>query len=416
MSQTSLAPLAGVRVLDLTRLLPGGYATQMLADLGADILKIEEPGFGDYARMMAPLVDDVGVAFLAVNRHKRSAAINLKHPQGREALLRLVDQADVLIEGYRPGVMARLGLAHETLRARNPRLVVCALTGYGQDGPYRLRAGHDLNYMGYAGLLGMLAQPGQAPTLPGPQFADIAGGALMAAVGVLAALVGRATSGEGRVVDVSMLDGALAMAPLLIAWLLSGRPEPTPDDWTLGGATPSYGVYATADGRYVTLGALEPLFWAAFCRRVGLDHLIAQQFPTDAATRAQAVAEVAAVFRTKTRDAWVAELGDADVCLGPVNTLTEALADPQLRARGVFAPANGAAPDANTPADASAHDASETSFPAIRFTPLISDTPAPTPSGVVPLGAHTAEALAQVGYSLAEIAALAADGAIALGG
>ena len=406
-SPLGVAPLAGVRVLDLTRLLPGGYATQILADLGADVLKIEAPGAGDYARTMAPLVNGVGNAFLAVNRNKRSAAINLKHPQGREALLRLVDGADILIESFRPGVMARLGLAHETLLARNPRLVVCALTGYGQDGPYRLRAGHDINYIGYAGLLAHLARPGQPPTMPGPQFADIAGGALMAVVGVLAALVGRAANGQGRIVDVSMLDGSLAMAPLLAAWLLNGLPEPTPDDWILSGATACYNVYETADGRYVTLGALEPQFWAEFCRRVGLDHLIPRQFPQDAADRDAAIAEVAALIRTKTRDAWVAELGDADVCLGPVNTLTEALADPQIRARSMLTYERASQPNADAEDDA-------TPIPALRFGPLISDTPTPPPSRVVPLGAHTAEELAGAGYTADEIAALAAEGAIAL--
>src|SRR5689334_6667187 len=191
MSQTALPPLTGVRVLDLTRLLPGGYASQMLADLGADVLKIEEPGAGDYARAMPPFTRTVGQAFLAVNRNKRSAALNLKHPDGREAVLRLVDGADVLLESFRPGVMARMGLAAETLRERNPRLIVCSISGYGQDGPYSQRVGHDLNYIGYAGLLAHMMRPGQPPTLPGTQFADIAGGALMAIVGILAALAGR---------------------------------------------------------------------------------------------------------------------------------------------------------------------------------------------------------------------------------
>src|SRR5579863_742642 len=173
-------PLAGISVLDLTRLLPGGYTTQILADLGADVLKIEEPGSGDYSRAMPPMAGAIGHGFLAVNRDKRSAALNLKHPGGREALLRLVDAADLLVESFRPGVLARLDLAHETLRARNPRLVVCAITGYGQNGPYSQRAGHDLNYIGYAGLLAHLRRQGQPPTPPGAQFADIASGGLMA--------------------------------------------------------------------------------------------------------------------------------------------------------------------------------------------------------------------------------------------
>jgi alpha-methylacyl-CoA racemase len=393
-------PLAGLRVLDLTRLLPGGYASQMLADLGADVLKIEEPGLGDYARTMPPFFRTVGQSFLAVNRNKRSAAINLKHPAGREALLRLVDGADVLLESFRPGVMERLGLAHAALRERNPRLIVCAISGYGQDGPYRLRPGHDLNYIGYAGLLAHLRRPGQPPTLPGAQLADIAGGALMAVVGILAAVVGRATSGQGRIVDVSMLDGSLALLPLLATLVLNGQPEPAAGGAWLAGALPGYNVYEAADGRYVTLAALEPKFWEEFCRRVGRPDLVAHHIPRDAADREWTMAELAAIFRTKTRDAWVAELGEADVCLGPVNTLEEALADPQVRARGMAITVNYGA---------------EGEGGALRTHPQMSETPFEVRRGLPGLGEHTAEALAAAGYTPDEIAALAAEGGVALG-
>ena len=395
-------PLAGVRVLDLTRLLPGGYASQMLADLGADVLKIEEPGQGDYARSMPPLVGDaspIGQSFLAVNRNKRSAAINLKHPQGREALLRLVDGADVLLESFRPGVLARLGLAHETLRERNPRLVVCAITGYGQDGPYSQRVGHDLNYIGYAGLLHHLTSPGQPPTMPGAQLADIAGGALMAVVGILGALVGRAATGAGRIVDVSMLDGSIALLPLMASFALNGAGEPAPGEGWLAGWLPCYNVYETSDGRYVTLGALEPKFWAEFCRRVERPDLIARQFPRDAADRRDAIAQVAAIFRAKTRDEWMAELGDAEVCFGPVNTLAEAFADPQVRARGVAG---------------TAHYTGDYEGPALRTAPTISEAPFETRQPLPALGQQTAEALTAAGYTPDELRALADSGAIAL--
>lgn len=388
-------PLAGVRVLDLTRLLPGGYATQMLADLGADVLKIEEPGLGDYSRAIPPFAHGVGQAFLAVNRNKRSAALDLKHPRGREALLRLVDGADVLVEGFRPGVMARLGLAHEALRERNPRLIVCAITGYGQDGPYRDRPGHDLNYIGYAGLLAHLARPGQPPTLPGAQFADIAGGGLMAVVGILATLVGRAATGVGRVVDVSMMDGALALLPLLGSQVLNGAGEPGPEEFSLAGALPGYNVYETADGRYMTVGALEPKFYAELCRRLGRPDLIERQFPRDAAEREKTMGELAAIFRAKTRDEWMAELGDADVCVGPVHTLEEAFADPQARARGVAFAADYGDGEAGR---------------GLRTTPLISEAAVALRLGPPALGQHTAEALAGAGYSAEEIAALVAEG------
>ncbi len=394
-------PLAGIHILDLTRLLPGGYASQMLGDLGADVLKIEEPGLGDYARTMPPFAGSVGLGFLAVNRNKRSAAINLKHPAGREALLRLVDRADVLLESYRPGVMARLGLAHEVLRERNPRLIVCAISGYGQDGPYSQRAGHDLNYIGYAGLLAHFTRPGQPPTLPGAQLADIAGGALMAVVGILAGLAGRATTGQGRVVDVSMLDGSLALLPLLASMTLNGQPEPAAGDVWLAGALPCYNVYEASDGRYITVAALEPKFWAELCRRLGRADLIDHQFPRDRADRDWTIAEVASIFRTRTRDEWVAELGDADVCVGPVNTLMEALADPQVRARGVTAQVD--------------YGPRTGEGGALRIAPEMSEAPFDVWRGLPGLGEHTAEALAAAGYSEEEIAALAAQGAIALG-
>lgn len=407
-------PLAGVRVLDLTRLLPGGYATQMLADLGADVLKIEEPGAGDYARTMAPLAaGGIGQAFLAVNRGKRSAALNLKHPDGRAALLRLVDSADVLIESYRPGVLDRLGLGHAALLERNPRLVVCAITGYGQNGPYSQRPGHDLNYIGYAGLLAHLTPPGRPPTLPGAQLADIGGGALMAVIGILAALTGRATTGSGGIVDVSMMEGALALLPLLASMVLQGADEPRPGEATLAGGLPCYNVYETSDGKYVTLGALEPKFWAEFCTRVGHPELIGRQFPQNTDDRDATIGAVAAILRTRTRDAWVAELAATEACLGPVNTLAEALADPQVQARQLVAPWRMTNADAEA-SDSKADDAPPATA-ALRLTPRIGDEPFTVAPGVVGLGDDTADALAEAGYTPDEIASLAASGAIALG-
>lgn len=394
---TLRAPLTGLRALDLTRLLPGPFAGQLLTELGAETLKIEEPGLGDGARTLPPLVNGVGLAFLASNRGKRSVALNLKSAGGREALLRLVDHADILLEGFRPGVLARLGLAHETLLERNPRLIICAITGYGQNGPYEQRAGHDLNYLGYAGVLGHLARPDAPPPLPGAQFADIAGGSLMAVIGVLAALVARGVTGRGQLVDVAMLDGSLALAPLLVATALGGLDEPLPGAGLLTGALPGYNIYETADGRYVTLGALEPKFWAEFCQRIGRADLIPRQFPRDRADRDAIIGELAALFRTRARAEWLALLAGADTCIGPVNSLHEALADPQIQARRVIIPGEGGA------------------APMLRGIPLLSETPARLLSGAPTLGDATAAALGEVGYAQEEIAALHASGAIALG-
>ncbi len=386
------APLEGIRVLDLTRLLPGPFAGQTLAELGADVVKVEEPGLGDGSRFLLPLVNGVGLGFLATNRGKRSIVLNLKAPAGREALLRLVDSADILLEGFRPGTLARLGLGYEALRARNPRLIICAITGYGQQGPYSQRAGHDLNYLGYSGLLGHLARPGAPPHNPGAQFADIAGGAMMAVIGTLAALVARGVSGQGQVVDVSMLDGSMALAPLLMSGAAHGLTEAAPGAGLLTGALPGYNVYETADGRYVTLAALEPKFWAEFCRRAGRPDLEPHHYPRDDGDRDATIRELVTLFRAKTRDEWLALLADADACLGPVNTIVEALADQQVQARGVIAEQTDGAP-------------------LLRSVPLLSDAP-PRLLGPAPrLGEHTAAVLAEAGYSPDEIAALVASGA-----
>ena len=403
---TPISPLTGLRALDLTRLLPGPYAAQMLTELGAETLKIEEINGGDGGRTLAPLVNGVGIGFLASNRGKRSATLNLKDPDGREALLRLVERADILLEGFRPGVMARLGLDYETLLARNPRLVICSLTGYGQHGPYEQRAGHDLNYLGYAGLLGHLARPGAPPPLPAPLFADIVGGAMMSVIGVLAALVARGVTGRGQVVDVAMLDGSMAMAPTLITPLLLGLPEFVPGAHPLTGALPGYNIYETADDRYVTLAALEQKFWAEFCQRVGRPDLTPHHIPRDAADREATIGELAALFRTRTREEWLALLADTDSCFGPVNTMTEALADPQVQARHIIAP---------TPPMEGQPDSQPDFQPMLRSVPLLSATPARLLGRAPRLGEHTAEALAEVGYTSAEIAALRARDVISTG-
>ncbi len=214
-------PLSGIRILDLSRLLPGAYATQMMADFGADVIKVEEPGSGDYGRYMPPHgAGGMGQIFLAINRNKRSMTLNLKSAEGRAIFLRMVEQADVIVESFRPGVLERLGLGYEQLKEVNRGLIYCAISGYGQEGPYRLRAGHDLNYAGYAGLLYYnRGQDGQ-PAMPATQLGDLAGGSYMAVIGILTALVGRAQTGEGRMIDVSMTEGVLSLLPLVASSLL----------------------------------------------------------------------------------------------------------------------------------------------------------------------------------------------------
>ena len=263
-------PLAGVRVLDLTRLLPGPFASLVLADLGASVDKLEDPGAGDYLRVTPPLAaGDTSTTFLALNRGKRSACLDLKKPSARAALLRMVERYDVLFEQFRPGVLERLGLGHGTLRAANPRLIVCALTGYGQDGPMAARAGHDINYLARAGVLGMQGPAGAPPQVPGFQLADFGGG-LWSVIGILAALHERASSGKGKVVDVSMVESSMGFALASLGQLFGGH-SPVRGDEPLTGGLALYGTYETKDGKYVTLGALEPKFYLAFFAGAGLE-------------------------------------------------------------------------------------------------------------------------------------------------
>jgi alpha-methylacyl-CoA racemase len=255
-------PLEGVRVLDLTRLLPGPFASLVLADLGATVDKVEDPHGGDYLRHMPPAMGDANGAFQLLNRGKRSVVLDLKHAQGRAALLDAVASYDVLFEQFRPGVLDRLGLGHATLRARNPRLVVCALTGYGQSGPLAPRAGHDLNYLARAGILGATGPTAGPPQVPGFQLADVSGG-LWSVIGILAALARRERTGEGEVVDIAMCDATVLFAATSFGGALAGHPGGRGDEILTGGIAP-YCTYATQDGGAIALGSLEPKFWMAF--------------------------------------------------------------------------------------------------------------------------------------------------------
>jgi crotonobetainyl-CoA:carnitine CoA-transferase CaiB-like acyl-CoA transferase len=325
-------PLDGVRVLDLSRLLPGPFASLVLADLGARVDKIEDPQGGDYLRLMPPMIGDQSGMFLALNRNKRSAVLDLKKPEAQAALLKMVERYDVLLEQFRPGVLDRLGLSHATLRAKNPRLVVCALTGYGQDGPLAKAAGHDLNYLARSGVLGFQGPPGAPPTVPGFQLADISGG-LYSVVGILAALQLRAKTGEGSVVDVSMVESAMGFAVAGFGALFAGHTPSRGAEPLAGGIAP-YNTYLSKDEQPITIGALEPKFWQAFCAGTGLETNMGALVPGP--HQAEMREKVAAVFRTKTRAEWQAFAREADCCLEAVLTPAEATTDEHLRARGVF--------------------------------------------------------------------------------
>ena len=393
-------PLSGIRILDLSRLLPGAYASQILADFGADVIKIEEPGSGDYGRLMPPyLVGGVSLYYLAMNRNKRSMTLNLKSPEGREIFLRIIRHADVILESFRPGVMERLGLGYEQLKEENPGLIYCAISGYGQDGPYRLRAGHDLNYAGYAGLLHYNRGPHGEQAMPATQLGDLAGGSFMAVIGILTALVGRTKTGEGHMIDVSMTEGVMSLLPLIATAYLNTGIAPQPGQSALDGGLPCYNIYETQDGKYVTLAALEYKFWHTFCTRIGHLELLPFHQPVGPGECEQAIDILRAIFKTRTREEWIAELADIDACVGPVYGIDEALNDQHAQARGTSI-ISGALSETG--------ESYRTlpSFP--RISGVENEQRYPPPE----LGEHTSELLHQIGYSDIEIEQFKAGGVI----
>jgi alpha-methylacyl-CoA racemase len=390
-------PLSGIRILDLSRLVPGAYASQMMADFGADVIKVEEPGSGDYSRSMSPYgPGGMGLYFLALNRNKRSMTLNLKSKQGREIFLRMVDKADVVLESFRPGVLERLGLGYEQLKEKNVGIIYCAISGYGQDGPYQLRAGHDLNYAGYAGLLHYNRSSHGEPVMPPTQFGDLAGGGQMAMIGILTALVGRAQTGEGRKVDASMTEGLLSLSSLSATTYLNTGKTPRPGQSALDGGLPCYSIYETQDGKYVTLAALEPKFWQTFCMHVGHLELLPFHMPVGSAESNEARDVLKTIFKARTRDEWLTELAEIDACVGPVYDIGEALNDAQAQARGVSVAGN----------------IDGEPFHSLASFPRISDVTIEQRYAPPRLGEHTGEFLHEVGYSDADIAQFQEEGII----
>jgi alpha-methylacyl-CoA racemase len=395
-------PLSDVRILDLTRLLPGGFCSLLLADLGADVVKVEDTGGGDYVRWAPPYygsdaeqaLGTRSALYLALNRGKRSIRIDLKSEGGRDAFLRLVPLYDVVLEGFRPGVLDRLRVGYEILREVNPRIVYCAITGYGQSGPNTQRAGHDTNYLGLGGLLGLTGRPDGPPIQSAGQIADVGGGAMMAAFGVMAALHERQRSGEGQLVDVSMTDGALSWLALVAARYFCDGVVPGRGDLELAGGILCYYPYEASDG-WVSCGALEPKFWRAFCEAVGRPELIGMQFERPGS---DAWRQVADVFRSRSREEWHAFNDQHDCCIEPILDLDQALESKLVRERDMVVeldqPGLGAVRQLGVPVK-------------LSRTPGAVGRPAPA------LGEHTEELLREAGLGDPEIAALVESGAIA---
>jgi alpha-methylacyl-CoA racemase len=322
--------------------------------------------------------------------------LNLKTERGREIFLRMVDEADVVLESFRPGVLERLGLGYEQLKKKNKGIIYCAISGYGQDGPYQQRAGHDLNYAGYAGLLHYNRSTHGEPVMPPTQFGDLAGGGQMAVIGILTALVGRAQTGEGRKIDVSMTGGLLSLLSLSATTYLNTRKVPKPGHSTLDGGLPCYNIYETQDGKYVTLAALEPKFWQMFCTRIGHLELLPFHIPVGSGESNEARDILKAIFKTRTRDEWMADLAEIDACVGPVYDIGEALHDPQTLAQDVSVTGN----------------IDGEPFQSLTSFPRISDVKVEQRYAPPRLGEHTGEILLDVGYSEAEIAQFREEGII----
>jgi crotonobetainyl-CoA:carnitine CoA-transferase CaiB-like acyl-CoA transferase len=396
-------PLSGIKVLDLTKLAPGPFCTMILADLGADVIKIEEPGppTGRRAQQAGPAGTQgpgtgfSGSPFNALNRNKKSIGINLKSGAGKEIYNRLAQRADVIVEEYRPGVAKRLGIDYEKLAARNPRLIYCAITGFGQTGPYRDLVGHDLNYIGTAGVLSIFGRPGQPPTIPHNIIADYAGGGMHGAIGVLAALVARQQTGRGQYVDISMMDGSVVLLAQSFSTFFAGGQVPKRGETMLDGGIPNYNVYLTKDGKYLTIGSLEPWFFANLCRTLGREDLIPHEF--DPEKREEISKFFTESFKTKTRDEWFEILSKSDICAGRMLTLDEVPNDPQVLARNMIVEVT--APNGQK-------------VKQVGVSVKLSDTPGTIRSLAPQLGEHTEEILGGLGYGADEINRWREEGAI----
>ena len=388
-------PLTGIKVLDISRLIPGPFCSMVLADFGADVIKVEEPGRGDYMRWIEPLVKNQSAAFLVYNRNKSSITLNLKSPEGIQIFYQLVKNSDVVLEGFRPETADRLGVGYEKLRAINPGLIYCAISGYGQDGPYKFRAGHDINYNGLSGILGLTGKAGEIPVSPAVPLGDLCG-SLQAVIGILLALMARERTGAGQYVDVAMLDGLLPLIGIeLSKYATTGRLEVRGESAFAGGYLCNT-TFETADGKYITLGILEDKFWHNFCSAVGRPELKGANFlkPKKDSKLYKTLQDL---FKSRTRSQWEDLFRDQDVCFEPVLTLDEVIDHPQIRHRKMVV---------------ETEHPSEGTLLQVGITPQLSETPGKISRPAPEVGQHTAKILNSLGYSSAKIGELHKKGVV----
>lgn len=390
-------PLEGVRILDLSRYLPGPFCTQILADFGAEVIKVEDPKGGDLGRSLTPCIEGESARFYTVNRNKKSISLDLRKEEGKAIFKKLVASADVVVDQFRPGVMAQMGLGYDQLREINERLIYCAITGYGLTGPLRDVAGHDLNYLSLAGVTGLTGTYQGPPAMSGVQIADIAGGTLYAVIAILLALASREKNGKGQLCDVAMLDGSISLlAYTLGEWSGWGRLPERGNDVLTGGYA-CYNVYQTKDNQYVSLGAVEDKFWAEFCERIGRPEYIKMQW--DTAQQPEVIADVKEIMRGKTRDEWVEFFASSDICFTPVLTLEEMCEQPQVVAREMILKLRNVRN--------SGKDVALTGVPV-----KLSETPGKAVLTFPKLGEHNEEILTAMGFSAADMERLRRDGVI----
>lgn len=377
--------LEGIKVLDLSRLFPGPYCSMILADLGAEVLRIEDRRF-----------EGEGPGMPTVMRNKRHMTLNLKHPRGREIFYHIAKEADVILEGFRPGVTERLGIDYERMKEINERLIYCSVTGYGQDGPYKDMVGHDINYLSFGGVLGLTGEPGRKPVILPIQVADMAAGGMYAALGIMAALIARQKTGKGQYIDISMLDGIVAMLPFLVSLLWGTGKTPQSGDTLLSGRYPCYNVYETKDGEYISIGALETRFWATLCKKLGREDYIVHQFD-EGEKRREIFNFLRQTFSSKTREEWMDELKDLDVCIGKVLHLDEAFNDPQVIQRKMVVEFS---------------DEKKGKMKLLSSPLKMSETPSDIRMAPAKFGEHTVDVLKELGYEELEIEGLKREGVI----